>query len=316
MEAPLRGRFLAFMGRQKRQHIPGAAFHITARTQDQIDSFAGKLESAAEDILLNGLASSDACLLAHIVMPNHFHIVFQQGQRPLGWIMQPIMRRLTLLVQRGRGREGHVFERRFRSVQCADPPHLRRAIAYAHINAWRKSLCIALTDYTWTSHGWYCGQRKADARFVHQAVGLQLFADEPVSTPDMLIANYMRYIDWRIERDRAIARGEPDSSDEPLARAGDEFFYEHFRASPPLKAAGSCDLIDRATAILKRIAPDEQIDNLRRPYITRPRSRIRNELICALHQSGHQGHKIANFFRVSDVVVSKCASRMRYATLP
>ena len=63
------------MGRKLREQARGVAFHITGRTLDHW--FQGKVAASAEQILLEGIATSDALLLAHIVMPNHFHLVVQ-----------------------------------------------------------------------------------------------------------------------------------------------------------------------------------------------------------------------------------------------
>src|SRR5688500_9811985 len=127
------------MSRTTRAHMPGMAFHLTARINRKDPLFLG-VEAAAEKIIVEGVSSSDALLLADVVMPNHFHIILRQGQRSLGWIMQPLMRRLDLLVQRSMEIEGHVFERRFRSLTFDDAPHLRRSIIYSDLNPHRAGL--------------------------------------------------------------------------------------------------------------------------------------------------------------------------------
>lgn len=68
MEAPLTPMLLTPMGRTPRHHYPGATFHLTARTQDHVDSFAGKLYGPAEEIILDVVAASDAMLLAQIII--------------------------------------------------------------------------------------------------------------------------------------------------------------------------------------------------------------------------------------------------------
>jgi hypothetical protein len=302
------------MGRKWREQARGVAFHITGRTLDHW--FEGKVAASAEQVLLKGIATSDALLLAHIVMPNHFHVVIRSGLRPLGWIMQPIMRRLALLVNQTQRRRGPVFEGRFRSHPCDSADHLRRAIVYVHNNALRKGLCEDVFEYAWQSHAWYCGRRTANVPSLDVSTGLSLFLNDPAAHQSDLRRDYLSHFTWRVEKDRCDRVGVPCANREPEARAGDAYFRDHFVVRLPARATMRLDLRDYAGVILSRIAPAIELDALRRPYLSRDLTRIRRELICALIQHGYQGRKVANLFRISDAVVSLCASQIRYAELP
>lgn len=302
------------MGRKLRDQARGVAFHITGRTLDHW--FKGKVAASAEQILLEGIATSDALLLAHIVMPNHFHVVIRSGLRPLGWVMQPIMRRLALLVNQAQRRRGPVFEGRFRSHPCDDADHLRRAIVYVHNNALRKGLCEDALEYAWQSHGSYCDRRSAHIPALDVSTGLSLFLNEPAVKPSDLRRDYLSHFTWRVEKDRCDRLDLPCASREPEARAGDAYFRENFVVRLPARATMRLDLRDYAGVILSRIAPGIELDALRRSYLSRDLTRIRRELICALIQHGYRGGKVATLFRISDAVVSLCASQMRYAELP
>lgn len=120
------------MGRQLRPQLPGVPFHVTARVQGRAAWFTG-VERPLENRILAAPRRSDATLLAYAVMPNHLHLVVVQGSQPLSQLMQPLLTRIALLVQRRTGREGHIFERRFRASPCLDPDYLRNAIAYVHL---------------------------------------------------------------------------------------------------------------------------------------------------------------------------------------
>lgn len=300
------------MGRKLREHATGVAYHITARMLDHW--FTTPLIERAEQIILEGIAVSDAIMLAHIVMPNHFHVVIRSGSRPLGWVMQPIMRRLALIVNQSQRRRGPVFENRFRSHPCDDADHLRRAIVYVHHNALRKGLCEELLDYRWQSHGWYCGQRSAATCFVDVAVGLNLFLNDVTDGPDAR-RDYLSYCAWRLEKDRLDRIDVPFAAPEPRAQAGDIYFREHFAVRTPARSAAHPDLRDYAALLLTRIGPGIELDALRTPYLARDRARARHELICALIQRGFRGAKIAQLFRISGAAVSRCASQVRYAPL-
>ena len=296
------------MGRKLREHATGVAYHITARMLDHW--FKTPMIARAEHIIIKGIASSDALLLAHIVMPNHFHVVIRSGFRPLGWVMQPIMRRLALLVNGMQQRRGPVFEGRFRSHACDDADHLRRAIVYVHNNALRKQLCDDVFDYPWQSHGWYTGNRTVDVHIDDACVGLNLFCDDATSDPRQ---SYLDYFAWRLEKDRYDLIGVPFDKHEPRADAGDIYFREHFAVRATARSAVRADLRDHAALLLERIAPGVELDSLRYPYLTREDAGTRRELICALLQRDYRGARIATLFRISGAAVSKYASQLRYA---
>ena len=300
------------MSRVLRPQLPGVAFHITARTQGKQPWFDEGLRNAVERHIREGVASSDARLLAYIVMPNHFHIVLRQGMRPLGWIMQPIMRRIALSVQRRHQLQGHVFERRFRSIACNDAEYLRNAIVYTHLNAQRAGLSPA---YRWSSAVLYERGVSRDVCDVAVTFALRLFADAPTDSDIMLRAAYARYLAWRMARDNAIATGKIHLVAKPRFAAGDAHFAQSFCSLPDAPCVPRRDLRDEAIKILHGISLDVDIDDLRGRGLTHHQSELRRELIAALLQKRYAGRKIANFFCVSDSTVSRIATQMRYAPL-
>ncbi|MGH7465566.1 MAG: transposase, partial [Longimicrobiales bacterium] len=139
------------MGRLLRPALPGAPFHITARTQWQEPLFAGAEEEVAT-LIRGSIDRSDAQLLAYAVMGNHIHVIVVQGRRPLSAYMQPLLRRIALVVNRRRDRRGHVFGRRYSHSVCQDPEYFRSMVAHVHLNPVRAGICGKPDDYRWTSH--------------------------------------------------------------------------------------------------------------------------------------------------------------------
>ena len=295
--------------------MPGAAFHITARTQGKEPWFEERLRGTIERHIVEGVTSSDAMLLAHAVMHNHFHIVLRQGMRPLGWIMQPIMRRVALLIQRAIGVEGHVFERRYRSVACENADHLRRAIVYTHLNPQRAGICDH-ESYAWTSAHAYTQSRAGNGLCdVAITFSLRLFATEPSTSVDQLRACYKDYLAWRIDKDKHELAGTVCMTCEPVMTAGDLHFQQSFCSIPEPNGRPTKDLRDKAEEILVKIDSAIDLNSLRRKRVGRRNSSTRRELIAGLLQSRYPGRSISNFFRVSDSAVSRIASQMRYAPL-
>jgi putative transposase len=314
MEARHSARFLLRMGRVSRPQMPGVAFHITARTQGKAPLFEERLRTTIERHIREGVNSSDAMLLAHVVMPNHFHIVLRQGMHPLGWIMQPIMRRTALLVQRAFDIKGHVFERRFRSHACEDADHLRRSIIYTHLNPRRAHLCDAHTDYAWSSGYLYLREAaKLDVCDVAVTMALQMFGKQPTDSLDDMRRAYLEYLEWRIEKDKHDEEGTACPTREPLMAAGDAHFLRSFCALPPTNGRPTKDLRDHAIVLLSAIDNQLSIDALRKRNLPRNLTAARKELIAGLLQTRYKGCDIANFFRTADSTVSRVAIAMRYA---
>ena len=300
------------MSRRLRPHIPGLAFHITARTQAKEALFAERLRGTIERHIIEGVSSSDSVLMAHTVMSNHFHIVLRQGTRPLGWVMQPIMRRIALLVQRAFDRKGHVFEGPFRAVACENADHLRRAIVYTHINPVRARMCSDACEYPWTSHARYLLDRNGGAIALEIVHALKLFADRPECSLHDLSSAYLRYAHWRLEKDRHIEAGTGYAAREPESAHGDRHFAQNFCSLPTLWRKPKADLRDKAIELLEKLAPGTSVETLRRRTLSRPGTAIRNQLIAGLLQAGYRGKQISDFLRISDSTVSAVATAMRY----
>lgn len=293
--------------------MPGMAFHITARTQGKLPWFEEPLRDRIEQHIQEGVQSSDARLLAHAVMPNHFHMVIRQGMDPLGWIMQPIMRRIALLVQRRFDLAGHVFERRFRTTICENAEHVRRAIIYTHVNPEHAGIC-ATEEYRWSSAVLYAQDAASDADCpIAVAYALKLFGDKPNLSDVQLRACYRRYLAWRVEKDRREKAGERIVELEPIAPAGDAYFLQHFCAMPPANRRPTADLRDKAMELLRDIAGSTTVDILRRQRLNRSLTEIRRQLIASLLQHHYRVIDIARFLRISDSAVSRIAIHMRYA---
>ena len=300
------------MSRVHRPQIPGVAFHITARTQGEEPWFTPELRRPTDEIITDVLRTSDVWCLGRTIMPNHFHLVIRQGMRPLHHTMQPIMRRIALLIQRSRGKKGHVFERRYRSHACESADHLRRAVCYTHNNPIRAQLCSDPCDYAWSTHVELLSEGDLGVTGLRITQTLKLFADSPGETPREWRDNYLRYLRWRMEKDRCVREGIAFDAPEPASREGDRHFMDAFCALPPLSRKPSRDLRDRAIMLLADMDPDCDIATLRRRRLGRYLTSVRRQLVAALLHADYQGTRIANYFGISDTTVSEIRSQLRY----
>lgn len=303
------------MGRRKRPYHPGTIFHLTSRTHRREAWFDPGLRTTIVELIHRMVARTDAQLLAYAVMPNHLHIVLRQGRMELAQVMQPLMRRVALQVQRQHGFEGSVVERPYRDRSCTTPDHTRSAIIYTHLNPWRAGLCGDDLAYDWTSHAAYLPGGDPEKFGILPEVRervLELFADQPNLTPDELAERYRAALEWRMRADRFQMAAESGSPSEPPpatpAMVQGDLAWKRLR---PLsidrvesERQPSLDLRDFIKSLLVTHAPGADLTDFRGPNRSHRIARIRLELIRAAARNGFRTGEIARFFAISPQLVS------------
>jgi REP element-mobilizing transposase RayT len=145
------------MPRQLRPYYPGGTFHVTARTQGGQRWF----DEATRDFICESIARvqrrTDSKLIAFVVMPNHFHLVVQQGDLALARIMHPLLTRVAMSVKKKYDLVGHVFGSRYWSHPCATTEYLQTCVAYVHFNPVKAAICGSPVEYMWSSAACYDG---------------------------------------------------------------------------------------------------------------------------------------------------------------
>jgi REP element-mobilizing transposase RayT len=297
------------MGRRLRHHLPGSPFHLTARVQGRGPLFCG-LEGRVTRAVLQATARSDVRLLAWAIMPNHLHLVVIQGKRPLSSYMQPLMRRLAWMASTVHGHDGHVFERRFHSLPCLDPDHLRNAIAYVHLNFVRAGLRATADDACASSHQYYAriGRHPSSPSELDVERGLRLFCDVAAPDAGTRAADYQRFIGWRMAADRAERAGTV-APPPPTCRAGNSYWAtEMCTWSMGEGTKMRLDLPEIARAVLLEHEPGMSLEVLRSGERMRPLVRVRRRFIARALENGHSGVRIAEYLRISSSAVSLAIS--------
>ena len=296
------------MGRALRLHQPGCAFHVVSRTQGHEPLFTDDIKTEIADLLLRGVASAGARPIAFAVMNTHFHLILLQGAAPLGWTMQPVLRRIALLVHAKHNREGHVFERRYRAKLCNDREYLPNAILYVHRNPIEAAICRRAADYRWSSAAAYEGYAPPGLLAINE--GLQAF--DPLGTAS-LDQTRTAYQDRLVHTDKTKM---------------DEYWTWFWRAvrrkrdsvpvipqSRHVHRASLRDLRDVALVILRTIDPDIPVDLVRSRYGGPHVVAVRTQLIAALLQRDYPNVKIAKYLRISESTVSRVRSGMRWGSI-
>jgi REP element-mobilizing transposase RayT len=304
------------MSRKLRPNLPGMPFHLIARLQHGEALFVG-IEDGVVHRLFEEVETAGIRLLAYAIMPNHLHLVAVQGESPLGVFMGSLLRRLALLVHRRHARQGHVFERPYRSFPCLDPEYLRTVIVYAHLNPVRAGLCEQPEAYAWTSHHRYGAAPAADGvGSPTLPAALQLFARECGQSDEQCRADYGLFITWRRAMDRFQAEDAeltagPGRS--PQADGGNLHWQLDFTPAgvptggPLLRR----DLRDIVRDIAAAQDPPVPLSQLRAGTWERPMVKLRAEVIARCVQAGYTTSQIAAFLGVSTSSVSRVRAPLR-----
>lgn len=310
------------MGRTARANLPGMPFHLTARVQGREPLFTG-LEALIVDMLFDAVRNARMRTLAYAIMPNHLHLVVVQGPLPLAALMQPLLRRIALLISRRRGRDGHLFERRYRDHVCLDPSYLRNAIAYVHLNPVRAGLCRSPEAFPWTSHHTYSTFGTVLTPW-HSAVelGLRLFADHDEGAARSWLPSYHRFLRWRQVLDSIRTRldeGIGAGPERPATDAGDAIWDRTFgdqaaRARMQIERRGAGlrrDLTEIARSVLHAENKPAELAWLRSGGRGPQLVRVRRQVISQSLTAGYTTSQIARFLRVSSSTVSVMAAARR-----
>jgi len=85
-------------------------------------------------------------------MLNHFHLLLQAGELPLGRMMQQLNSSYSQRFNRRRQRVGHVLQGRFKAPLIDGDDYVRRALRYVALNSVRAGLVAHPADWPWSSY--------------------------------------------------------------------------------------------------------------------------------------------------------------------
>jgi len=309
------------MPRTLRPHLPGNAFHITARTQNRNRWFTENVRDDVVEIICEAIECSTTELIAYSVMPNHIHLIVRQGAQPLGWFMQRVLQRTALLVRnkvRPDG-QGHIFGSRYWSGLLDDASYLRQAIIYTHLNARYAGLCDAPEDYPWSSHPSYSGISQ-DTREKPLLVehGLALFASDRSNISSR--ENYLEFVRyWMVRKKLPLGwkfiLADDELPNAPRAHAGDAAWfaeYSHAINNGLGKTVRTNeDVQDRAIAALRMIDRELTLYDLRSCGRVKALGEVRRAVIARLVLESHRNSAIARCLNVSPAHVSVIAADLR-----
>jgi len=146
------------MARKPRIHYEGALYHVIVRRNNREFIFN---ESDAKQLYLEKVnkyvGKYNAKLYAYVIMDNHAHLLMEVSNESLSKIMQLIQQTFTQHYNKKQNRTGHLFEQRYKAINCDKEVYLLSLIRYIHQNPIRAG--ISDINYRWSSHTEYTAYR-------------------------------------------------------------------------------------------------------------------------------------------------------------
>jgi putative transposase len=152
------------MGRQPRLQVPGGFFHVTTRGNRRQRTFLYDGDAIEFEAVLTRVVKALGWRVhGHCLMPNHYHLAIETPDANLSQGMQRLNGVYAKSFNYAHGLEGHLFERRFRSIAVETDSHMLELARYLALNPVRAGLCSHPSQWRWGSYRAMVGLSTAPA---------------------------------------------------------------------------------------------------------------------------------------------------------
>ncbi len=141
------------MARTKRQRSKTGIYHVMLRGIDGRKIFLDN-EDKEKFIysMLNSKKKANYFLIGYCLMSNHVHLLIKEGPEEIGISIKRITVSYVQWHNNKYGRQGHLFQNRFRSEVVEQESYLLVVLRYIHQNPLKAKLIQNLDAYKWSSY--------------------------------------------------------------------------------------------------------------------------------------------------------------------
>lgn len=163
------------MPRQGRLNVEGGIYHVIQRGLERKRIFVE--ESDCEEFikrLSEGLKKTGNKCYGWALMPNHFHLILQSAQNPVGDLMRRLLTGYAIYFNRKYDRRGYLYQNRYKSILCQEEEYLLELVRYVHLNPLRGGLVKGMKEldvYRWSGHSVLMGRREAKWQEIEEVLG-------------------------------------------------------------------------------------------------------------------------------------------------
>ncbi len=149
------------MARPLRIEYEGAFYHITARGNERRRIFLSKADH--EKFLANLRTSAErfsAVVHCYVLMGNHYHLIVETPKANLSSFMHAIQSGYAAYFNAKRGRSGHLFQGRYKSILVDKDAYLLELSRYIHLNPVRARISDAPEAFPFSSYPVFIDPRR------------------------------------------------------------------------------------------------------------------------------------------------------------
>lgn len=226
------------MGRPRRAAEGGYVYHVLNRGNARMHLFDDEKDyDAFERVLAEAIERSEMRLLAHCLMPNHWHLLLwprENGDlsRFVGWLTLTHTQRWH--AHRRSVGYGHVYQGRFKSFPVQEDDHYYAVARYVERNALRANFVRRAEDWRWCSlYRWLHGAAQARPALASWPLPRKASWAEYVNAPQ----TEAELASIRQSVERGSPFGSEPWSDRTIRRLGLESTI-HARGRPKKEAVG------------------------------------------------------------------------------
>ena len=141
------------MPRAPRFSYAQAVHHITLRCNNREFLFSAPSFELYLQVLQEARAKFSLSLYNFCLMTNHVHLLFQVNKedvlsKAMHWVSSTFVRKFN----KATGRNGHLWEGRFRSTIIEQETSFFRCMAYVDLNPVRAGMVATPQEYRWSAH--------------------------------------------------------------------------------------------------------------------------------------------------------------------
>ncbi|MBI2485313.1 transposase [Candidatus Uhrbacteria bacterium] len=142
------------MARPLRIEYPGALYHVISRGNSRLPIFLGSRDR--KDflrVLADTVSSYKWSCHAYCLLDNHYHLLVETGEANLARGMKQLNGVYSQHFNKAHGRNGHVFEGRYKAFVIEKEPYLLEVARYIVLNPVRARVVKYPQQWRWSSYG-------------------------------------------------------------------------------------------------------------------------------------------------------------------
>lgn len=155
-------------------------------------------------------------IYAYCLMPNHYHLILNEGENVISSIMQSINTTYAIYFNKKHDRVGHLFQGRFRSKAIEDESYFLTAVRYVHNNPVSANLVNDIYRYRWSSYRSYLQINDKD-KLIERRFLLNMISTSPEKAIREFV-NFSKQVDERIFSEHLEGYGEESAITEKRAK--------------------------------------------------------------------------------------------------